>query len=159
MSFHRDKYKVFIISKKNDTFATSYNLHDHTLETVNSAKYLGYSFTSELRWNDYVIVNNICNKANREIAFLKTYLNVGPATVKENINAYTKLVRPIVEYAIQLWDPHFKSDTDRIKMFQRRIPRYVSNKPHYQSSVRTKLQYLTWTSLEQRRKEAKLIML
>ena len=48
-----------------------------------------------LRWNDYV--NNICNKANRTIGFLKRNPNIGFTTVKQN--AYKALVPALVEYA------------------------------------------------------------
>ena len=47
MAFHPDKCNVLIISRKNNTIATSYKLHGHTLEPVKSAKYLGCTFTSE----------------------------------------------------------------------------------------------------------------
>ena len=63
MSFHPDKCNVLTISRKNNTIPTSYTLHGHKLEPVKSAKYLGCTFTSELKWNDHI--NNICNKANR----------------------------------------------------------------------------------------------
>ena len=78
MSFHPGKCNVLTISRKNNTIPTSYKLHGHTLKTVESAKYLGCTFTSDLRWNDHV--NNICNKANRTIGFLKRNLNIGSTT-------------------------------------------------------------------------------
>jgi hypothetical protein len=67
---------------------------------VESAKYQGYTFTSDLLWNDYV--NNICNKANRTIGFLKRNLSIGYTTVKQN--AYNAFVGPLVGYAIPVWD-------------------------------------------------------
>ena len=86
MSFHPDKCNVPTISRKNNTIPTSYKLHGHTLKTVESAKYLGCTFTLDLQWNDHV--NNICNKANRTtficIRFLKRNLNIGSTTVKQN---------------------------------------------------------------------------
>jgi hypothetical protein len=99
---------VLTISKKNNMIPTSYKLHGHTLKTVESAKYLGYTSTSDLRWNDHVI--NICNKANRTIGFLKRNLNIGFTTVKQN--AYKALVRPLVEYASPVWDPYHQTEID-----------------------------------------------
>ncbi|XP_071145213.1 uncharacterized protein [Mytilus edulis] len=54
---------------------------------------------------------------------------------------------------------YLKTETDRLEMVQRRAARYVSNKHHNHSSVNLMLQHLKWTSLEQRRKEARLTML
>lgn len=155
MSFHPDKCNVLTISRKNNTIPTSYKLHGHTLKTVESAKYLGCTFTSDLRWNDYV--NNICNKANRTIGFLKRNLNIGSTTVKQN--AYKALVRPLVEYASPVWDPYHQTEIDRIEMVQRRAARYVTNSHNNRSSVNQMLEHLEWKSLEQRRKDARLTMM
>lgn len=155
MSFHPDKCNVLTISRKNNTIPTSYKLHGHTLKTVESAKYLGCTFTSDLRWNDHV--NNICNKANRTIGFLKRNLNIGSTTVKQN--AYKALVRPLVEYASPVWDPYHQTEIDRIEMVQRRAARYVTNSHNNRSSVNQMLEHLEWKSLEQRRKDARLTMM
>ena len=90
---------------------------------MESAKYLGCTFTSDLRWNDHV--NNICN--NRTIGFLKRNLNIGSTTVKQN--AYKALVRPLVEYASPVWDPYHQTEIDWIEMVQRRAARYVWERP------------------------------
>ena len=142
-------------SGKNNTIPTSYKLHGHTLKTVESAKYLGCTFTSDLRWNDYV--NNICNKANRTIGFLKRNLNIGSTTVKQN--AYKALVLALVEYASPVWDHYHQTEIDRIEMSQRRAARYVTNSHNNRSSVNQMLEHLEWKSLEQRRKVARLTMM
>jgi hypothetical protein len=122
---------------------------------VESAKYLGCTFTSDLRWNDYV--NNICNKANRTIGFLKRNLNIGSTTVKQN--AYKALVLALVEYASPVWDHYHQTEIDRIEMSQRRAARYVTNSHNNRSSVNQMLEHLEWKSLEQRRKVARLTMM
>jgi hypothetical protein len=155
MSFHPDKCNVLTISRENNTIPTSYKLHGHTLKTVESAKYLVCTFTSDLRWNDYV--NNICNKANRTIGCLKRNLNIGYTTVKQNI--YNALVRPLVGYAIPVWNPHHQTEIDRIEMVQRRAARCVTNSHNNRSSVNQMLEHLEWKSLEQRRKDARLTMM
>jgi hypothetical protein len=120
---------------------------------VESAKYLGCTFTSDLRWND----NNICNKANRTIGFLKRNLNIGSTTVKQN--AYTTLVRALVEYASPVWDPYHQTEIDRIEMVKRRAARYATNSHNNRSSVNQMLEHLEWKSLEQRRNVAGLTMM
>ena len=46
----------------------NYNLHGHNFEHVSSAKYLGVTITSDLKWSAHI--QNICQKANRTIGFL-----------------------------------------------------------------------------------------
>ena len=70
---------------------------------------------------------------------------------------YFALVRPILEYACIVWDPHTSSDIQRVEMVQRRAARFVSN--NYKKSegtVTNLLDKLNWKSLEERRKNARL---
>ena len=68
MQFHPDKCVVLPITKKKDPLELNYNLHGHNLEHVSSAKYLGVTITSDLKWSAHI--QNICQKANRTIGFL-----------------------------------------------------------------------------------------
>ena len=95
MKFHSDKCQVLAITKKKTTIKKNYNLHDHTLEHVPSAKYLGVTITSDLKWESHV--TNISQKANKTIGFLKRNLNISNGKIKEK--AYISLVRPTVEYS------------------------------------------------------------
>ena len=73
-------------------------------------------------------------------------------------NAYKALVRPLVEYASPVWDPYHQNEIDRLEMVQRRGARYVTNRHGNRSSVNDMLQHLDWTSLENRRKYARLAL-
>jgi hypothetical protein len=53
-------------------------------------------------------------------------------SVKEQ--AYKALVRPSLEYACSVWDPHLKADINKMEMVQRRAARYVTNKQQYNKS-------------------------
>jgi hypothetical protein len=108
-----------------------------------------------LDWGQHI--HNICNKANRTTSFLRRNLNIASTSTKET--AYKALVRPTVEYASTVWDPHEKGYIHRLDMVQRRAARYVKNKYHNRSSVTDMLADLEWKSLKERRKEARLIML
>ncbi|CAM1300700.1 Uncharacterised protein r2_g1069 [Pycnogonum litorale] len=155
MQFHPDKCVVLPITKKKEPVHINYILHGHILEHVASAKYLGVTITSDLKWGAHV--NNICQKANRTIGFLKRNLNISNNEIKEK--AYTALVRPTVEYASSVWDPHLQKDKHKLEMIQRRSARYVTNRYHNTSSVETMLQQLKWPTLEERRQKARLTLL
>ena len=73
--------------------------------------------------------------------------------------AYTALVRPAVEYASSVWDPHLQKDINKLEIIQRRSASYVTNRYPNTSSVETMLQKLQWPTLEERRKKARLTLL
>jgi hypothetical protein len=50
-------------------------------------------------------------------------------------------------------------DSDKIEMVQRRAARYVTNRKRNTSSVGNMLQHLKWRSLEDRRRDARLVMM
>lgn len=97
MQFHPDKCVFLSITKTREPIHNNYILHGHKLEHVSSAKYLDVTITSDLKWGAHI--NNICQKSNRTIGFLKRIFNIVNSEIKEK--AYTALVRPTVEYASQ----------------------------------------------------------
>ena len=78
----------------------SYTLHCQQLEHITTAKYLGVSITSDMKWNQHI--SNICKKANNTMSFLKRNLNIRHA----NINIIYKsfrfhLVSSIIQIRIE----------------------------------------------------------
>ena len=108
------------------------------VEQVTSAKYLGVTISSVLRWNVHIV--NICKQANSTLSFLKRNINISNPKVKEN--AYKALVRPTMEHACTTWDPYQQNNRHSLEMVQRRAGRYVRNR--YNTSSVTEM----WTSLE-----------
>jgi len=119
MNFHPDKCNVLSITKNRKPRIFNYRLRHHTLEHVPAAKYLGLNITSDLKWTQHI--NSICGKANSTIGFLKRNINISNKTIKEK--AYKSLVRPSLEYACSVWDPHLLTDILKLEMVQRRAAR------------------------------------
>ena len=116
MEFHPLKCQVISLSRKRTTINYNYKLHDHTLEHVKSAKYLGCTINDKLDWGERIC--NICGKANRNLSFIRRNLNIASTAIKRV--AYKSLVRPSVEYASTVWDPYEKGDIEKLEMIQRR---------------------------------------
>jgi hypothetical protein len=50
MTFHPDKCSVLTITNKTNPVKHNYLLRNHTLESVSSAKYLGITLQSDIKW-------------------------------------------------------------------------------------------------------------
>jgi hypothetical protein len=157
MAFHPDKCSQLPLtrSRKPLNATTRYTLHGQTLERITSCKYLGVTLQSDLSWGQHV--DTSCAKANRALGFLRRSLKVSSKKTKEL--AYKAMVRPIVEYASTVWDPHTNKLITNLEKVQRRAARYVTGRYHNTSSVTDMLQQLQWPSLEDRRRSARLAML
>ena len=119
-------------------------LHGHTLKSETDSKYLGVTINDKLSWNNHI--DNICNKANSSIAFLRRNLQISQHHIKTN--AYFTLVRRQVEYAAMVWDPYTKENIQKIEMVQRRAAPYVcKNYAKQEGCVTEMLQQLGWRSL------------
>ena len=70
--------------------------------------------------------------------------------------AYATYIRPTVEYASPVWDPHTKRNTNKIEMVQRRCAHYVTGNFDRTSSVTSLLNCLSWPTLEERRRQYRL---
>ena len=81
-----------------------YVLMGKVLDSVTHHPYRGVELSRSLDWSQHV--NNKIMEANRSLGFLRQNLSSCPEGVKET--AYKALVRPHVEYASSVWDPHLK---------------------------------------------------
>jgi hypothetical protein len=121
MHFHPDKCTVVSVTQKRKTISHTYQLHGHTLEKADSAKYLGITIQNNLKWDKHI--NTITAKANQSLGFIKRNLKVHSPAIKEH--AFKALVRPKLEYCNTIWDPHTQQQKLQIEKIQRRAARYV----------------------------------
>lgn len=155
MEFHPHKCQVLHITNKTKPLKHLYNIHGHILEEVESAKYLGVNIHQKLSWNTHI--NQVAKKANNTRAFLQRNIQQCPRKTKEL--CYKTLIRPQMEYASIIWDPHTAAYTNNLEMVQRRSARFVMGDFNRMSSVSAMLHHLQWPTLQQRRAENKAIMM
>ena len=154
MEFHPDKCQTLSITRRKKPTLHKYTLHGKTLENVTSAKYLGVTITSDLKWDTHI--SKTVSKANSTLGFLKRNLKVSSPRVKQQ--AYFSYVRPTLEYASSVWDPYTVKAQHSIEMVQRRAARFALGRYHNISSVSGMLSTLKWHSLLVRRRQARLCM-
>ncbi|KAK3083079.1 hypothetical protein FSP39_013376 [Pinctada imbricata] len=156
MSFHPSKCTVIRVTGRRKPMETKYTLHGHTLEVVNSGKYLGVTVSNTLRWNEHIQTTS--SKAHRTLGFLRR--NLGRSTPQVKVTAYTALVRPILEYASTVWDPHQVTSVRELEGVQIRAARFVFNTYTDTSPgcVTNLLDQLGWEPLQARRTKNRLVM-
>ena len=122
-------------------------LGSSAIERTYSYKYLGVSFSSDLSWSDHI--HNICTRARRTIGLLYRhfYLNSNPTSLQK---LYLTLVRPLLEYACQVWHPHLVRDIAKLKRVQKLALRLCTKQ--WTLDYSTLLSLCNLPSLETRRK-------
>ena len=147
MDFNADKCKVLRITNKKSPVTTMYNMLGEELEVVVHYPYLGIELDSNLSWNSHV--NNITEKATNVLNFVRRSLYSCPEKTKAK--AYTTIVRPVLEYASTVWDPHQANHIEKIEAIQSRAARFVRRDYDRHSSVSGMLKELNWPTLKERR--------
>ena len=155
MEFNPSKCQVIHISTSRNPIDTSYTLHGQVLEATSSARYLGVDIANDLSWKPHI--NRITSSASKSLGFLRRNIRVDHPQLKAM--AYKAIVRPQLEYASCVWDPHQSTYIDNIEKVQRRAARWVCSDYSPLSSVTSMLDVLGWRTLEQRRSDARLAML
>ena len=125
------------------------------LAVTTKAKYLGVNISNNLSWNHHI--DCVCKKANNTTAFLRRNLSSCPVSIKDK--CYKMMVRPQVEYASTVWDPHTKKNIDKVEAVQRRAARFVTSNYSTTSSVTAMIDRLEWETLCQRRARANATMM
>ena len=104
LSLNPVKCKSMLVSrKKKPTQLLPFHLNGSLLEHVDTFKHLGILLSSDLSWSAHV--SSICAKAKKIVGLLyrRFSTNVDSQSLLE---MYKMLIRPHMEYAAQVWDPH-----------------------------------------------------
>ena len=123
LGFNADKCSVLRVHRSRHPVEHQYTLHNKALKSVTHHKYLGVELDTTLSWKNHI--TEIIGKANRTLGFVKRNLSRCPIEIKER--AYLTLVRPKLEYAHSVWDPHLKKQINNIEGVQRRAARFVKD--------------------------------
>ena len=155
MSFNSAKCEFLQVSNKQSILSFPYTIQNTSIREVTQAKYLGVTLNNKLTWSNHI--SNITNKANSVYGFLRR--NFSNCTTKIKGELYKSMVRPILEYACNVWCPHYNKDIQLIEAVQRRAVRFCMNCYSRYESVISMLEKLKWPTLTDRRDDLKLVML
>lgn len=122
LKFNPNKTKAVFFTTK-----SSYELPDiffqHCkLEYITTHKHLGLHLSSDLKWSEHI--NIIVNKALKKLGLLKKLeLSLGKSSLSK---MYITFVRPILEYASDVWDGCSQYDIDKLEKVQLYAARIVT---------------------------------
>ena len=121
MEFHPEKCNVLRVPRSRSPSIFNYTLHGTNLKSTESTKYLGVTLTKDLTWGKHIDI--IRAKANQQLAFVRRNIRTRSSSTKEKL--FNTLVRPHLEYAATVWDPHISKQKHSLEMVQRRAARWV----------------------------------
>ena len=152
MTLNPDKCVIINCTRSLSPSSVAYSINNTVLKSVEQHKYLGVLLHNSMSWSNHI--QEVINKASKTLNFVKRTLYQCEPSVKAT--AYTTLVRPILEYASVVWDPHQQYLIDKIEMVQRRAARWVKLDYRQTSSVSDMMDDLQWPTLLERRKYSRL---
>ena len=94
----------------------------HMFLHLNGFHYLGIMINEKPSWMPQC--KEAAIKANRMLGLLKCSLKGSHISAK--VRAYKTLVRPLLEYTVQVWSPRCQRDINTLENFQRRATRWIS---------------------------------
>lgn len=155
MSLNISKCKHICFTRKRQPIGTQYCLNGSPLSETSEAKYLGVTFSADLTWNRHV--QSITLKAGRVLNFIKRNFKHAPIDVKRTL--YLSNVRPILEYASVVWDPHTQILVNSLERIQKRAARFITGIYSFQSSVTEIKRHICLEDLSLRRVVSRLSFL
>lgn len=121
MSLNISKTKLMTFNGRKSRIENAYFINNSTIESSTSYKYLGLHFQSDLTWHHHI--NLTLAAANRTLGILKRTLKQAPPLVRKQ--AYTTIIRPKIEYAAAIWDPHQVYLASNLEALQNRAARFI----------------------------------
>ena len=128
-------------------FSHIYNYCGTSLISSQSFLYLGILVSSTLNFNEHI--NRIIRKANGTLFMLmRTLKNTSP-NVKRT--AYYSVCRPLLEYASEIWSPHFDYSIQDLESINRKAFRWANNLRKF-DSISSEMVKMGWQTLAERRR-------
>ena len=149
MEFNIDKCKIMHIGQNNPK--STYSMDGSNLNETLKEKDLGVLIDFKLDFGSHI--KEIECRANRMLGMIR--VSFACLNKRMFLNLYMALVRPLLEYCVQVWSPHLRKHINLIEGVQRRATRMVPELREL--TYEERLKQLKLTTLEQRRVRGDMI--
>ena len=143
MTFNQDKCKTMHIGRLNQK--SDYLMNNTVLAKSTTEKDLGVNFSSDMKLSEQCGI--AARKGNQLLGMIKR--NISYRNIDLIVPLYKAIVRPHLEYCIQVWRPHLKKDIVKLERVQRRATRLIPML--HGMSYEERLKHCNLTTLETRR--------
>ena len=153
VKLNKSKCKVMLFSHKRHAMPPVF-IENEQIEQVYTYKYLGVTITPTLKWDEHI--DQLCLRAKKLLGYLYRifYRNVQPSSL---CDLFTALIRPILEYASQVWDPYTLKNKHKIESLQKYALRICSGR--WSASYEELLDLFELPTLASRREYLRVITL
>ena len=150
MEFNVQKCKIMHLGHDNPRKV--YSMDGKVLSTTEEEKDLGVLIDNKLDFGKHI--NSIVGRANRVLGMIR--ISFACLNIQMFLDMYTALVRPLLEYCVQVWSPYKIGQIKLLERVQRRATRLVPQLKDLCYDDR--LAQLGLTRLEERRHRDNMIV-
>lgn len=126
VDFNPKKTKALVIS---NTEVPNINIefNQESVEIIKNHKHLGVTLSSNGTWTSHI--DNIAQSALKQVNVLrKLKFTLSKRTLS---NIYITFIRPLMEYACEVWDGCFEKDAEKLEKVQLEAARIVTGLPKF----------------------------
>ena len=129
-SFNPLKTEVMLISNIHIGQTVELVMDNTVLKVVDTHKHLGVLLSSNNKWTSHI--DSIINSASKQVSFLRKIMYKFSRSILNKL--YCAYIRPLLEYASEVWDGCNQNDSKRLEKLQFNASRIVTGLPIFSSA-------------------------
>ena len=131
MSFNPDKTEIMLFSNTDVRYNFNFTFNGNNIPITTSHKHLGVTLSSDAKWNNHI--ENIILSVSRHLGILR---KLKYRLSRQNLEKlYLVYIRPIFEYACEIWDNCGVCYSTKLEKLQLDAARIVTGLPIFTKQI------------------------